>query len=179
MTPEIQAALNGLIVAFLGFLTASLIVAGVSMRGWAAERKKRREAEVERDDALEQVDVTIRQADADRERLLNDFTKDCLRRVQDLEKELHDLRKDYGEQHRLHETDRTRWLKERDEQAGQMREMTQKMDALTTENSEMETVIAGQSSTMEALQKRSDRQEHRITELERINRELMEQGKKG
>ncbi len=176
MTPEIQAALNGLIVAFLGFLTAALIVAGVSLRGWAAERKKRKYVEGERDDALEQVDVTIKQADADRERLLNDFTKDCLRRVQDLERDLHDLRKDYGEQHRLHEQDRTRWLNERTAQANDMSAMRQKVETLTDENSELETIVAGQTSTIESLQKRSDRQETRIADLERTNADLL-QGK--
>lgn len=177
MTPELQSALNGLLVAFLGFLATMLLVAGVSLRGWAAEHKKRKDAEVERDDALEQVEVTIKQADADRERLLNDFTQDCLRRVQDLEKELHGLRRDYGEQHRLHEQDRTRWLKERDEQALQMSEMRQKVETLTNENSEMETVIAGQSSTIEGLQQRSERQEKRIADLERTNAELLRQSK--
>lgn len=131
MTPELQSAL-------IGFCVVLLTVAGGALTAWWDERKKRRYAEGERDEARETTEVVRAAADADRERLFNEFVNDCLKRVTELSAELREVRERMEKQREEHERREREWEAER-------KRLNQRIEAQGRRIAELEAQLKGSS----------------------------------
>ncbi len=163
MSAEVQAAVDQLIAAFILMQIPILGALGWSISRQIKERNLRRVAEG-------RLIVRETGTKVEREELLNDFTKDCLKRVSDLARELHEVRAQMDTQEAAHEQDRTRWIEERNAMQTRIDALERAVHEMQDERAERELVIGTQSGTIQSLQERIERQERRIRTLEEEKR---------
>jgi len=158
MTPEIQAAINSLIIAALGALGLLVTALGVVSAAWLKERQKNQELGKR---------LRLRQGEAvvGRETLFNTFSEDCLKRVNELEDDLRDLRKLFDDTEKQHETDRSRWIGERNGLSRRIEELEGAVRDLVEEKAERELVVSEQSEVIRILQQRVGELEGRRDEV--------------